>query len=84
MLLNMHPVLDHSLAVVEAIVLLVAVGKVAVLEVVISKVANHQRCRCYSSTHSSKVVDVKVTALLVVVVKVARPQGNKSLSEGET
>ena len=38
MLLNMHPVLDHSLAVVEAIVLLVAVGKVAVLEVVNVKV----------------------------------------------
>ena len=45
----MHPVLDHSLAVVEAIVLLVAVGKVAillgvdvivaVLEVVVGKVA---------------------------------------------
>ena len=29
-------------------------------------------------------VDGKVAVLLVVVVKVARPQGNKSLSEGET
>ena len=48
------------------------IGKVAVFSVVDIIVA------------LLEVVDVKVTALLVVVVKVARPQGNKSLSEGET
>ena len=36
----MHPVLDHFLAVVEVLVfLLVAVGKVAILKVVVAKVA---------------------------------------------
>ena len=38
MLLDMHPCLVHSLAVVEVILVLVAVGTVAVLEVVNVKV----------------------------------------------
>ena len=60
----MHPVLVHSLAVVEAIVLLVAVGKVApvlegddvivaVLKVVVSKVASTS-IAVVSGTRSSK------------------------------
>ena len=53
MLLDMHPCLVHSLAIVEVIPVLVAIGTVVVLAG----------------------VNVKVTALLVVVVKVARPQG---------
>ena len=48
------------------------IGKVAVLSVVDVKETVLED------------VDGKVAVLLVVVVKVARPQGNKSLSEGET
>ena len=51
----MHPVLDHSLAFVEAIVLLVAVAIVAVLEVVNVKVHLSSKVSLLESLASSKV-----------------------------
>ena len=66
--------LVHSLAFVEAIVLLVAVGKVAVLEVVVAKVGSTSVAVVIVAT-TLEVVNVKVAVLLIVVVKVARPQG---------
>ena len=78
----MHPCLVHSLAVVDVIVLLVAVGTVAVLEVVIDKVATTSDAVVIVASALLKVVDVeaapvlkgvdvKVEVLPVVVAKVA-------------
>ena len=54
MLLDMHPVLDHSLAVVKVTTFfLMAVGTVAVLEDVIAKVASTS-VAVVSGTRSSK------------------------------
>ena len=65
--LILHPVLDHSLAVVEAMcILLVAIGKVAVLEVVIAKVASTSVAVVIVAS-LLEVVDVKVASLPVVV-----------------
>ena len=60
MLLDMHPVLDHSLAVVEVTLFLVAVGKVAVLEDVIAKVASTSVAVVIVASFL-EVVDVKET-----------------------
>ena len=54
--------LTHSLAVVEAIVLLVAVGKVAVLEGVIARVASTSDAMVIVASALLKVVDVKAVA----------------------
>ena len=62
MLLDMHPCLIHSLAVVEVIVL-VATGKVAVLEVVFAKVASTSVAVVIVAT--PEVVDVEVEVLPV-------------------
>ena len=56
----MHPCLVHSLAVVEVIVLLVAVGTVAVLEVFVNKVASTSDAVVIVAPASFTVVDVKV------------------------
>ena len=52
--------LVHSLAIVEAIVLLVAIGKVAVLEVVVAIVATTSDAIVIVASASLTVVDVKV------------------------
>ena len=62
MLLYMHPVLVHSLAVVEVTTFLVAVGKVAVLEVVNVKV---------TPVLEGVIVKVKSTSVAVVTVATA-------------
>ena len=65
MLLDCTRCLVHSLAIVEAMcVLLVAVGKVAVLEVVIAKVATTSDAIVIVASALLKVVDVKAAPVL--------------------
>ena len=64
--------LVHSLAVVEVTVFLVAIGKVAVLDVVVAKVASTSEVAIVIVATAPEVVDVKVAVFPKVVVVIGR------------